>query len=86
MIKTIYKRDGREVPFEVEKIANAIFKAAQALGGHDYDTAMKLAQQVVEEVEQECGDAPPTVEQVQDVVERVLIKNGHARTAKEYIL
>ena len=43
MLTKIIKRDGREVPFNIEKIANAIFKAAQAVGGSDYDQAMALA-------------------------------------------
>ena len=87
MITKIVKRDGREVPFNIEKIANAIFKAAEAVGGHDYKTAMDLACKVANELERECGeDVVPTVEQIQDMVERVLVNSGHARTAKEYIL
>ncbi len=90
MITKIKKRDGREVPFNIEKIANAIFKAAQAVGGSDYSTAMSLACEVSELIETEIRngniDAIPTVEQIQDMVERVLVKHGHARTAKEYIL
>lgn len=86
MITTIVKRDGREVPFHIEKIADAIFKAAQALGGKDYDTAMELAQSVVRQLEEQYQDTVPSVEQVQDVVEHTLVEAGHARTAKEYIL
>lgn len=88
MITKIIKRDGREAPFNIEKIANAIFKAIQMTGGRDYDTAMDLACKVAEVVEADCrkSETIPTVEQIQDVVERVLIDNGHARTAKEYIL
>ncbi len=88
MITMIKKRDGREVPFNIEKIANAIYKAAEALGGHDSATAMKLACKVAEQVEEECKSTGelPTVEQIQDMVERVLIDSGHARTAKEFIL
>ncbi len=88
MLTKIKKRDGREVPFNIEKIANAIFKAAKALGGNDYDEAMALACEVAEKIEEECKATKetPTVEQIQDMVERVLIKHGHARTAKEYIL
>jgi anaerobic ribonucleoside-triphosphate reductase len=87
MITKIVKRDGREVPFNIEKIANAIFKAAEAVGGHDYKTAMDLACKVANELERECGeDGVPTVEQIQDMVERVLVNRGHVRTAKEFIL
>ncbi len=86
MITKIKKRDGREVAFNIEKIATAIFKAAQASGGKDYDTAFSLAQQVVDYVEKHCEEAVPTVEFVQDAVEKILVENGHARTAKSYIL
>ncbi len=85
MIKQIVKRDGRTVDFELDKIAEAIFKAAQASGGRDYDMATELAGQVESALEADSLTCP-TVEQVQDVVEKVLVKNGHARTAKKYIL
>ncbi|MCL2772321.1 MAG: ATP cone domain-containing protein, partial [Oscillospiraceae bacterium] len=88
MVTKIIKRDGREVPFNIEKIANAIFKAAKAIGGSDYDSALELAYKVAEEIEKDYERTKrlPTVEQIQDVVEKVLMKSGHARTAKEYIL
>ena len=87
MITTIVKRDGRTVGFNKGKIVQAIFKAAAAIGGKDIDVAEDLADQVVEYLEKELGeDGVPGVEHVQDVVEKILIKNGHARTAKEYIL
>lgn len=85
MITQIVKRDGRTVAFELDKIAGAIFKAAQASGGRDYEMATDLAGQVERELEAENLTCP-TVEQVQDVVERILVKTGHARTAKKYIL
>ncbi len=85
MIKTIVKRDGRTRDFDSEKIAQAIFRAAQAIGGNNYEQAQNLAHQV-EEMLEETGTAAPTVEEVQDMVEKVLIKNGHTRTAKSYIL
>jgi ribonucleoside-triphosphate reductase len=86
MITKIRKRDGREVPFNIEKIANAIFKAAGAAGGDDYDTALSLAEKVVQYIELVMDRKVPTVEEIQDAVEKVLIENGHARTAKKYIL
>ena len=87
MITAIVKRDGRNVPFNKDKIAEAIFKAAVAIGGKDIDVANELADQVVAYLEKELGEnCLPTVEHVQDVVEKILIENGHARTAKEYIL
>jgi len=88
-IKKIRKRDGRIVPFEKEKITNAIFKAAQAVGGHDRKLAEELAGKVVailEKVKKKFPGQIPTVEDVQDTVEKVLIEEGHARTAKAYIL
>lgn len=86
MIQTIVKRDGREVPFELEKITNAIFSAAQVLGGQDYETAKDLAGRVVNYLETELHEERPNVETIQDAVEKVLVESGHARTAKEYIL
>lgn len=88
MITKIVKRDGREAPFNIEKIAQAIYKAAEAVGGHDYTTAMNLACKVAEQLEKDCNENGmlPTVEHIQDTVEKVLVNNGHARTAKEYIL
>ena len=86
MITKIRKRDGREVPFNIEKIANAIFKAAQSCGGRDYATAFELAQQVAQYLDSQQLSETPTVESIQDAVEKILVKNGHARTAKEYIL
>ena len=86
MITEIIKRDGRRAPFQIEKITDAIYAAAQASGGRDYDMAMDLAQQVVVLLDNENMITLPTVEQIQDAVEKVLVKNGHARTAKKYIL
>ena len=86
MITKIKKRDGREVPFNIEKIANAIYKAAQAAGGQDYDTALNLAEEVTFILNERFKNTIPAVEEIQDTVEKVLIENGHAKTAKEYIL
>ncbi len=86
MITKIKKRDGREAAFNIEKIASAIFKAASIAGGKDYDTAMNLAIKVSEYLEQKLGTRVPTVEEIQDGVEKVLIENGYARTAKAFIL
>ena len=86
MISTIVKRDGRKTAFNTEKIAQAIFKAAKKMGGNDYRLSQALADKVVEYLENESTDQDVTVEHVQDVVEKVLIEEGHAQTAKEYIL
>jgi len=86
MITKIRKRDGREVPFNIEEITNAIFKATRAAGEEDYAAAMVLAEKVVERLHNDLGKKVPGVEEIQDVVERVLIEEGYAKTAKEYIL
>lgn len=92
MIKHIVKRDGRIVPFDAEKITFAILRAAVAVGGRDREIAVRLSAEVCSILESRYGDdsddqsAHPTVEEVQDLVEKVLIENGHARTAKAYIV
>lgn len=85
-IKWIVKRDGRKVEFDISKIATAIFKAAKVLGGNDREMADELAAQVEEYLVEKCHNNVPSVEEIQDAVEKILIENGHARTAKEYIL
>lgn len=82
----IIKRDGRTVLFDIDKVSNAIYRAAQSVGGSDKDVARNLAMKVAQKVKENLSDTPPTVEQIQDVVEKVLVEEGHARTAKEYIL
>ncbi len=85
-IKQIIKRDGRTVDFDSNKIAEAIYKAAEVLGGKDRDMANFLSKQVELYLTEICHNETPTVEQIQDAVEKILIENGHARTAKEFIL
>ncbi len=85
-IKSIRKRDGRVVPFDQEKVKHAIFSAAQSVGGKDEKLAEKLSEKVVESLEKEFAGSIPTVEQIQDMVEKVLVEEGHYRTAKAYIL
>ena len=86
MIRTIVKRDGRIADFNIDKIANAVFMAAKANGGSDYEEAMSIALSVVDYIENNEHIETPHVEHVQDVVEKMLIETGHARTAKSYIL
>lgn len=88
MITKIQKRDGRQMPFNVEKIADAIYKAATAVGGKDYNSAIALAEEVCRILDRKVSESgrTPTVEEVQDTVEKVLVENGHAKTAKAYIL
>lgn len=86
MFKTVQKRDGREVPFDETKITDAIFKAARAVGGEDRQTAMELTIEVLKLLKKQYNGKIFGVEDVQDIVEKVLIEAGHARTAKAYIL
>ena len=62
MLTKIIKRDGREVNFDIEKIANAIYAAAQVTGGKDFDMAMSLAEKVVSYLSDELQLTHPTVE------------------------
>jgi len=86
MLNQIIKRDRTYVAFKKEKIVLAIFKAANAVGGNDFTTAEKLANEVVRIAELTYPDGIAEVEGIQDIVEKVLIENGHAKTAKAFIL
>lgn len=86
MIENIRKRDGRLVPFELDKIAGAIYKAFEASDGkYQLKTALNIAK-IVENKLEKKKSALPTVELVQDTVEEVLIEQGYVRVAKAYIL
>ncbi len=85
MLESIVKRDGSVVQFKQEKITEAIWKAVKAVGGEDKNKAQELSDSVVEEVKKRYDGRIPTVEETQDIVERILIKKGHAKTAKAYI-
>jgi ribonucleoside-triphosphate reductase (formate) len=86
MLQQIIKRDRSLVPFRKEKIIFAIFKAANAVGGNDFSQAEKLADRVVTLAEDKFSGGVADVEAIQDLVEKVLIDAGHAKTAKAYIL
>lgn len=86
MIKRIVKRDRSTVPFKKEKITIAIFKAANAVGGNDFSIAEALSSEVVRIAAQKYPEGIAEVEGIQDIVEKVLIEAGHAKTAKAYIL
>lgn len=86
MLKEIVKRNNEKVPFKKEKIVWAIFKAASAVGGDDFEMSERLADQVMALAEAKYPGGVVDVEGIQDLVEKVLIENGHARTAKAYIL
>lgn len=87
VIEFVEKRSGAVVPFTPDRITNAIYRAAVAVGGRDRHTAERLSAQVVQLLEQRAQPGyVPTIEEIQDLVEKVLIENGHARVAKAYIL
>lgn len=86
MFSTIRKRNGDVVAFQPEKITRAIFKAANAVGGKDWAMAEDLTNQVIALATEQYPDGTVDVESIQDLVEKVLIENGHAKTAKAYIL
>ena len=86
MFDVITKRDGRGVPFDDTKITNAIFKAANAVGGADRQLAIETTIEVLKYLKEHYKGSEFGVEDVQDAVEKTLIERGHARTAKAYIL
>jgi len=87
MIRKIRKRDGKITDFNPIKITEAVWKAAQAVGGKDYKKSIEITDIVMERLEKELKKGEiPTVEQVQDIVEKTIIEEGHAKTAKAYIL
>jgi uridine kinase len=86
-ITQIVKRSGATVPFNPDRIRNAIYRAAVAVGGRDRKRAEWLTEEVVRYLEERTtGDQIPHIETIQDIVEKVLIENGHAKVAKAYIL
>ena len=90
-IKSIKKRDGKIVPFTYERITDAIYKAAKAVAERegkeaDRNVAEKVSARVIGDLEHRFVGTTPTVEQVQDLVERTLIKMEYADTAKAFIL
>ncbi|MCK5138766.1 MAG: ribonucleoside triphosphate reductase, partial [Thermodesulfovibrionia bacterium] len=83
----VRKRDGRIVEFVQDKVTNAILKAAESVGGSNKEAAQEISNKVVTILEYQFSEKHvPTVEEIQDIVEKVLIKSGHAKTAKAYIL
>jgi len=86
MFENIRKRDGRIVPFDAERITSAIAKAGQATGEFDRETAKKLTIKVLSLAQEIIKDDIPSVEQIQDIVEEVLITSPYLKTAKAYIV
>ena len=87
LVKKVKKRSGKILAFNKSNIAQAVFKAAKSVGGRDRARAEHVTELVVLELNKRFGtDLIPDVEQIQDIVEKVLIEEGHAKTAKAYIL
>ena len=86
LFRLVRKRNGMIVPFDRKKIAKAIFKAAQEVGGRDLELAEHLTDEVLLYLYSESGHKLPQVEEIQDAIEKVLIERGHARTAKAFII
>ena len=86
MFKRIRKRDGRIVKFDSEKITNAIAKAGAATGEFDLNVAKKLTLKVINLALQTIKNKIPTVEEIQDIVEEVLLSSPFKKTAKAYII
>ena len=82
----VVKRDGSTQPFEAKKITNAILKAGQNTGEFDAETAKKLTIRVINIVQQLYAEVTPSVENIQDIVEDVLLTSSFHKTAKAYIL
>ena len=85
-VSKITKRDGRIVSFDENKIAGAILKALKAVERRDGDLAGELTEDVVRLLNERFEEKIPSVENIQDIVEEVLIRNGYADVAKAYIL
>ncbi|MEM2890382.1 MAG: ribonucleoside triphosphate reductase [Candidatus Hadarchaeum sp.] len=82
----VRKRDGSIEDFNQEKIVESIFRSAQAVGGRDREMAKRLANEVVAIIQTQCKGDIVSTEEIGNIVEKVLIERGHARTAKAYIL
>ena len=86
MFKKIRKRDGKIVDFDPQRITNAISKAGTATGEFDKAMAEKLAIKVLAIAQQVIKESIPTVEEIQDIVEEVLMASPYRKTAKAYII
>lgn len=83
---TILKRSGSPVPFDANKITAAILRAGRATDEFGEETARRLTVRVLNLAQMIAADQVPTVEQIQDIVEEVLLSSPFKQTAKAYIL
>lgn len=86
MIQSVIKRDGRVVLYDQDKIVSAVMKSLQAAGEEDAAEATRIASRAARQLEMDCGDTSPQIEQIQDAVETALMETGHDAAAKQYIL
>ena len=87
IVTQIRKRDGRIVNFDQEKIMNAIYKAAIATGCKNKNLAKKLSNEAVKILNKRFnGKKIPTIEEVQDIVEEVIMASSYGKIAKAYII
>lgn len=88
-VPTIIKRDGRIVPFDIEKITNAIWKGMNTTKEGTIDDARMVANQVFAElirIKRKFSNFMPQVEGIQDMVEQELMRADFVKTAKHYVL
>ncbi|MHA1448631.1 MAG: ATP cone domain-containing protein [Candidatus Hodarchaeales archaeon] len=87
VVKKVVKRDGSLASFDQERITEAIYRAAVEAGGRDKELAQEVSNDVVRLINRSMSsDETPSVEEINDFVEKVLIERGHARTSKAFIL
>lgn len=87
LIHQVIKRSGAVVPFSSDRITNAIYRASVAVGDRDLQKSERMGRLVVADLEKSFGsEKTPTIEEIQDTVERILMENGEIRIAKAYIL
>lgn len=86
MFTDVQKRDGRIVPYNIEKIASAIEKAMKAAGRNEQGESIRLARLVEERLMKKYEGKTPDIESIQDCVEEILMENGYAFVARKYIL
>ncbi len=82
----VIKRDGQEVLFDPEKITYAIFKALRAVGKANREVAREYCKKVIEKLELDIRKESPTVEEIQDYVEKTLFENNEYKVAKAFII
>ena len=85
-MQKVIKRDGRIVDYDPVKITNAIWKAVKAVGGSNYEQTLYLTRLIQNRLDEKYPEGVASVEQIQDQVEKTLVKSGHYKTAKSYIL